>query len=119
MTTQVPLFINGQFIDSHSDAKLPVINPATQQVLAEVPLATEEEVNVAVAGAKRAFKTWRNRAVPERARMMFDYQALLKAHHDELAEILQPGSIVYLKGSRAVALENIVTKLEERERRAN
>ena len=88
MTTQVPLFINGQFVDSQSDAKLPVVNPATQQVLAEVPLATEEEVNVAVAGAKRAFKSWRNRAVVERARMMFDYQALLKAHHDELAEIL-------------------------------
>ena len=88
MTQQVPLFIDGEFITSESQQKLPVINPATQQVLAELPLATELEVEKAVASAKEAFKTWKNVAVPERARVMMRYQALLKEHHDELGELL-------------------------------
>ena len=88
MTQQVPLFINGEFITSESQQKLPVTNPANQQLLAELPLATEAEVSRAVASAREAFKTWRNVAVPERARMMMRYQALLKEHHDELGELL-------------------------------
>ncbi len=88
MSKRVPLLINGQFVDSQSTESLPVINPATQAVLAEVPLATMDEVEQAIQGAAEAFKTWRNVAVPERARLMLRYQALLKEHHDELAEIL-------------------------------
>lgn len=88
MSKRVPLFINGQFVDSKSAETLPVINPATQDVLAHVPLATMDEVEQAVQGAAEAFKSWRNVPVPERARLMLRYQALLKEHHDELAEIL-------------------------------
>ncbi len=88
MTHQVPLFINGEFIQSTSTQKLPVLNPATQQLLAEVPMATPVEVEQAIASAKEAFKTWRNVPVPERARLMMRYQALLKEHHDELGELL-------------------------------
>lgn len=88
MALQVPLFINGEFVQSGSSNKLPVINPANQQLLAEVPLATQGEVDAAVASAKQAFATWRNVPVSERARLMMRYCALLKEHHDELAEIL-------------------------------
>jgi malonate-semialdehyde dehydrogenase (acetylating)/methylmalonate-semialdehyde dehydrogenase len=56
--------------------------------LAEVPFATEREVDFAVASAKEAFKSWREVPVSERARLMMRYQALLKEHHDELGEIL-------------------------------
>ena len=88
MSKRVPLFLNGQFVDSKSAQTLPVINPATQGGLAEVPFATSDEVEQAIQGAAEAFKTWRNVPVPERARLMLRYQALLKEHHDELAEIL-------------------------------
>ncbi len=88
MTRQVPLFINGEFVQSGSSDKLPVTNPATQQLLAEVPMATHDEVEAAVASAKAAFATWRNVPVSERARLMMRYCALLKEHHDELGEIL-------------------------------
>ncbi|WP_372796965.1 aldehyde dehydrogenase family protein, partial [Litorivivens sp.] len=88
MNKRVPLLINGQFVDSKSAQSLPVINPATQGVLADVPFATQDEVEQAIQGAAEAFKTWRNVPVPERARLMLRYQALLKEHHDELAEIL-------------------------------
>jgi malonate-semialdehyde dehydrogenase (acetylating)/methylmalonate-semialdehyde dehydrogenase len=88
MTRRIPLFINGEWMDSSSADTLPVVNPATQQELARVPMATRGEVEAAVASAKHAFNTWRQTAVPERARLMLRYQHLLKQHHDELGEIL-------------------------------
>ena len=88
MTKQVPLLINGEFVESHSDHKQDVINPATQAVLAQVPFATSAEVEQAVAGARAAFELWRETPVPTRARLMLKYQHLLKEHQQELAAIL-------------------------------
>jgi len=88
MTSQVPLFINGEFVQSSSSEKLPVTNPANQQLLAEVPYATEAEVNAAVASAVEAFASWKNVPVAQRARLMMSYCQLLKDHHDELGELL-------------------------------
>lgn len=88
MTRQVPLFINGEFVQSSSSEKLPVTNPANQELLAEVPFATHAEVDAAVASAVAAFRTWKEVPVAERARLMMRYQNLLKEHHDELGELL-------------------------------
>ncbi|MGY0219714.1 CoA-acylating methylmalonate-semialdehyde dehydrogenase [Endozoicomonadaceae bacterium StTr2] len=88
MVQQVPLFLDGEFVTSESSQKMPVTNPASQELLAEVPYATEAEVEKAIASAKEAFKTWRNVATPERARLMMRYAVLLKEHHDELGELL-------------------------------
>ena len=88
MTRQVPLFINGEFVQSGSSEKLPVTNPANQQLLAEVPFATRDEVDAAVASAVDAFRTSKEVPVSERARLMMRYGNLLKEHHDELGELL-------------------------------
>ncbi|AMO56602.1 methylmalonate-semialdehyde dehydrogenase [Endozoicomonas montiporae] len=88
MTHRVPLFINGQFVRSTATSTLPVLNPATQEALAELPMSTENEIEQAIAGARQAFASWKEVPVPERARLMMRYQALLKEHHDELAELL-------------------------------
>lgn len=88
MPRSVPLLINGDFVTSHSTETLPVLNPATQEVLAEVPLATADEIEQAITAAKAAFEIWRNTPIPERARLMLRYQHLLKTHQKEIAEIL-------------------------------
>ncbi|HLV48125.1 MAG TPA: CoA-acylating methylmalonate-semialdehyde dehydrogenase [Aliidiomarina sp.] len=88
MTKKIKLFIGGEFVESKSTQTIPVTNPATQEVIAETPCATKEEMIAAVESAKETFKTWREVPVPERARVMMRYQALLKEHHDELATIL-------------------------------
>jgi malonate-semialdehyde dehydrogenase (acetylating)/methylmalonate-semialdehyde dehydrogenase len=88
MSQQVPLFINGEFLHGSGDTTVPVLDPATQQTLAEVTFAAPKEVDFAVASAREAFQRWREVPVPERARLMLRYQALLKEHHDELGEIL-------------------------------
>jgi malonate-semialdehyde dehydrogenase (acetylating)/methylmalonate-semialdehyde dehydrogenase len=88
MTQQVPLLINGELIQSESTTILDVTNPATQEVIARVPCATEAEVESAVEAAKAAFETWKETPVGERARLMLRYQALLKENHDEIATLL-------------------------------
>ena len=50
----VKLLINGEFVESRTTQWRDVVNPATQQVLARVPLATSEELDAAVAAAKAA-----------------------------------------------------------------
>ena len=88
MSQQIPLFINGEFITSESSHVAPVINPATQALLAELPFATDAEIIAAVHSAKEAFKSWRKVPVSDRARLMMRYCALLKEHHDELGELI-------------------------------
>ena len=63
-------------------------DPATQEVIAKVPQTTGAEINEAVAAAKEAFKTWRKTPITTRARIFLTYQALIREHMDELAELL-------------------------------
>jgi malonate-semialdehyde dehydrogenase (acetylating)/methylmalonate-semialdehyde dehydrogenase len=79
---QVPLLINGEFVQSTSDQLIDVINPANQEVLAQVPCATDAEMDAAIASAKGTFKSWKDVPITERARIMMKYAALLKEHHD-------------------------------------
>ena len=88
MTQPVPLLINGELVQSESQTLIPVTNPATQAVIAQVPCATEAEVDRAVAAAQTAFESWKETSVGDRARLMLRYQHLLKENHDELATLL-------------------------------
>ncbi|HAI35801.1 CoA-acylating methylmalonate-semialdehyde dehydrogenase [Alloalcanivorax venustensis] len=88
MSTRLPQLINGEFQQSRTDTWIPVTNPATQEVLCEVPAATAEEMESAIQSAREAFLEWRETPVSERARVMLRYQHLLKEHHDEIAEVL-------------------------------
>ncbi|WP_342058487.1 CoA-acylating methylmalonate-semialdehyde dehydrogenase [Aeromonas sp. OTU364] len=84
----LPLYIGGEAYPSASEAWIEVTNPADQSLLARVPRATAGEVELAVRRAHDAYLLWREVPAPERARVMFNYQHLLKTHHDELATLL-------------------------------
>ncbi|WP_158963556.1 CoA-acylating methylmalonate-semialdehyde dehydrogenase [Myroides fluvii] len=88
MTQKINLYINGAFTASKATAYLPVENPATQEIIAEVPLTELAEIDQAIALAGEAFKTWKEVATPERARLFLKYQHLLKENQKEIAEIL-------------------------------
>ena len=66
----VQLFIGGKFIDSTSTEWIDVHNPATQEVVARVPVATQAEMDAAIASSESAFKTWKEVAVTARVRIM-------------------------------------------------
>src|SRR5438105_4559860 len=69
-------------------ASLPVFNPATAEVIEQVPLSGPQEVDAAVKAATAAFPSWSRTAVMERVRLMFRYKSLLEEHFEELASII-------------------------------
>lgn len=81
-------FIGGQWVKSTTDKYEKVPNPATGEILAEVPISTTEDLEKAVAAAKQAFKKWKKVAVPQRARILFKYQQLLIENWEGLAKII-------------------------------
>ena len=84
----VKLLIGGKFVESKTTEWRDIVNPATQEVLARVPFATQAEVDAAVASAKEAFKTWRKTPIGARARIFLKYQQLIRENMAELAAIL-------------------------------
>lgn len=84
----VKLLIGGEFVESQTTEWHEVINPATQQVLARVPLATQAEIDAAVASAKTAFKTWKKTPIGTRARIFLKLQQLIRENMAELAALL-------------------------------
>ncbi len=84
----VRLLIAGEFVESRTTEWRDVVNPATQQRLARVPMATRDEVGAAVAAAQKAFKTWRHTPIGVRARIFLKYQQLIREHIKEVAAIL-------------------------------
>lgn len=83
------LYIGGQFVEAASGKTFPVYNPATGEVIAQVPEAGEEDVNRAVLAARRAFDdgAWVRMAPAARTRLMSKLADLIEEHNDELAEI--------------------------------
>jgi malonate-semialdehyde dehydrogenase (acetylating) / methylmalonate-semialdehyde dehydrogenase len=67
---------------------LPVYNPATAEVIEQVPLSASHEVDVAVGAASAAYERWSQAPVMERARLMFAFKAQLEAHFEELAALV-------------------------------
>ncbi|MGO9988250.1 MAG: CoA-acylating methylmalonate-semialdehyde dehydrogenase [Steroidobacteraceae bacterium] len=84
----VKMLLDGRFVESQTSEWRDVVNPATQEVLAQVPFATEAEIEAAVASAKAAFKTWKNTPIAARARIMLKLQALVRENMSRIAQTL-------------------------------
>jgi malonate-semialdehyde dehydrogenase (acetylating)/methylmalonate-semialdehyde dehydrogenase len=69
-------------------ASLPVYNPATGEVIDQVPLSGGREVDAAVQAALGAYQSWSHTPVMERVRLMFRFKALLEEHFEDLAAII-------------------------------
>jgi malonate-semialdehyde dehydrogenase (acetylating) / methylmalonate-semialdehyde dehydrogenase len=87
-TTLLKNYIGGQWVESSGQQFLDVLNPATNETLATVPISLKEDVDYAVKAAKEAFNEWKNVPVPKRARLLFKYHHLLTKNHDELARLI-------------------------------
>src|SRR5690625_7284560 len=96
---RIPLLIGGKLIQSKSDQWRDVVNPATQEVVAKVPFATAEELDMAVANAKEAFASWRNTSQAARMRIMLKFQQLVR---DNAAAIAQAITLEHGKDRKSV-----------------
>ena len=79
----IPHLINGKHV--HSANTFTTVNPATQEVLAEVASGGAQEVQAAVAAAKEAFPKWANTPAPERAKLLRKLGDLITQHVPEIA----------------------------------
>ncbi len=83
----VPNLIGGQWTRPEAQT-LPVYNPATAEVIEQVPISGPAEVDRAVRAAAKAYPDWSRTPVMERVRLMFRYQGLLEQHLEELAALV-------------------------------
>ncbi|WP_180101033.1 MULTISPECIES: CoA-acylating methylmalonate-semialdehyde dehydrogenase [unclassified Acinetobacter] len=86
--TTAKLLINGEFVESKTSHWQDIINPATQEVLGQVPFATAEEVNAAIAAAQNAFASWRQTPIQARMRIMLKLQDLIRTNLKNIAQVL-------------------------------
>jgi len=103
-------YVNGKWISSKSSKTLEVRNPATDEVLARVPLSTREEVDKAVAVAKRAFWEWRKTPPLVRSRYFFKFKNLLEENFEDISRILvkeNGKTLPEARGSVRRAIENV------------
>ncbi|MCG3189293.1 MAG: Phenylacetaldehyde dehydrogenase [Burkholderiaceae bacterium] len=93
---------HGNFIDGREDepvdgAYLPVVDPATEMIIAEAPDSSAEDVARAVASAQRTFEgtEWSALRPADRERLLFRLSVLIEEHADELSalETLQSGKL--------------------------
>jgi len=80
--------IDGNFVDSAATKWVDVHNPATNEIVTQVPCSTLDEMNAAVSAAKTAFKSWSKTTPLQRQAIMFKYQDLIKKHMKDIAGLI-------------------------------
>src|SRR5579864_5941244 len=103
-------YINGQWSESHSSEWRDVVNPATGEVLASVPLAGATDVNAAVEAAAAAFPEWRRTPPEDRIQPLFKLKTLLEEHIGDIARIITKENgktLTEAKAEMRRAIENV------------
>ena len=107
---QLSNYLNGQWQRSTAEEYVEVINPATAEVLALVPLSGAADVALATQAAAAAFPEWRRTPPEERVQYLFRLKRLLEEHAEEIARILTGENGKTLAESRGEvrrAIENV------------
>ena len=86
MATQYKNLIGGKMVEA--SGWLDVVNPATEQVIGQVPACGSEELDAAVAAARKAFKTWSKTSMDERRAAINAIAGAISANSEELYRLL-------------------------------
>jgi betaine-aldehyde dehydrogenase len=83
------MYVNGEWAESKSSKTFPVYDPATEEVMAQVPDSSADDVNRAVAAAKSAFEDgpWASTTAQERGRVLFRLAEKIRQNAASLAEL--------------------------------
>jgi aldehyde dehydrogenase (NAD+) len=104
-------FVDGQWVPADGRAPIPVIDPATEEQVASVPAGAEEDVDAAVAAARRAFAAWSVTTPESRAALLTAAADALEARTDEVALLISSEMGTPLAFSKAVQVGNPVRVL--------
>jgi 1-pyrroline dehydrogenase len=80
-------FIGGDFVDAADGKTAEVVNPANDQVIANVPASSQEDVDRAVDAAETAFQTWKQTTPQDRSLLLLKIADALDAKADELGRL--------------------------------
>lgn len=108
MYPALKLLIDGSWIEETAAGSEPVFNPATGQILATLPHAGRQELDLALAAAARAAPDWEHTSAYERARILRGAAALIRERLEKIATILtleQGKPIAEARGEIAAAAE--------------
>ncbi|AZE93925.1 Aldehyde dehydrogenase [Pseudomonas orientalis] len=86
--TSQQFYIDGRWVHPAIAASLPVVNPATEQVVAQIARGSAEDVELAVAAARAAFAGWAATPVAARAQVLGKIHALILERTEQLAQAL-------------------------------
>lgn len=82
------LFINGNFTDGEHMKKIDIVNPTTEEVICQMPVASAKDIDDAVKSAHTAFKgAWNEISARQRGQLMYKLADLMEKHKEELATI--------------------------------
>ncbi len=107
---RLKFYINGQWVESRSNDIQETTNPATGEVIAEFPIATQDEARAAVEAAQEGFLAWREVPLRERGKLMFDLRQKFEEHFDVLCRVLTQDhgrTIGESRGSVRRVIENV------------
>jgi malonate-semialdehyde dehydrogenase (acetylating)/methylmalonate-semialdehyde dehydrogenase len=82
------LFIDGKWRESAAARFIDDVNPTTGETIAEMPVATDDEIEAAAASAADGFMKWKAVPLRDKARMLFDLRERFEAHFERLCTIL-------------------------------
>jgi malonate-semialdehyde dehydrogenase (acetylating)/methylmalonate-semialdehyde dehydrogenase len=105
-------YVNGRWCRSAAGEHLPVLNPATAEVLGGVPLSPPADVAAAVRAGEQAFHEWRQVPVTERVQYLFKLKQLLEANLEELARTVTREcgkTLAEARGEVRRGIENVET----------
>ena len=82
------LYIDGQWVDASDGARREIVNPATEEAVDSVPVATDGDLDRALEAADRAWREWRETDAWTRSGMLRRVAGLIRERADEIAEVL-------------------------------
>ncbi len=81
-------FFNGEYVYPEGVQYQNVVSPATEEIIAQVPLSKASDVDQAVEVAKVAFEEWSGLTIKQRTAIMLKFHHLMDVHAQELAELI-------------------------------
>jgi len=87
MVKKLKNYVAGEWVESSSDETIPVVNPATCEVIAEAPESNAADVDAAVQAAKEGFEEWRQTPILSRAQFMSRLKTICEDRFEEIAKV--------------------------------
>jgi succinate-semialdehyde dehydrogenase/glutarate-semialdehyde dehydrogenase len=117
---ELSLLIDGEWIKGGGRKTVPVINPATEEVLGQLPLATKADLDRALAACQRSYPAWRAMAPHLRGRILHKAAELLRERAEQIAQIatMEEGKTIHETRIELGMAAEIFTWYAEEGRRA-